>query len=99
MTDSELQIFLDTHKNYMDHKLIYDAMGKTAEFSTVEDVMSDLDSVERMVNTCLNTFAGESIKDMSYNNALIFNGSLVDRVDTATDNFLATYGGQGSDNE
>ena len=98
LNNTEVQIILEAHKgNYMDSKMIHDAMGET--FTTVESVMGDLDSIEQKVNTYFKTFAGESIDKMSYNNALILNGSIIGELDAVTDDFLNTYSVQNSENE
>lgn len=98
LNNTEVQIILEAHKeNYMDSKMIYDAMGET--FTTVESVMGDLDSIEQKVNTYFKTFAGESLDRISYNNALILNGSIIGELDAVTDDFLNTYSVKNSENE
>ena len=93
LNGTEVQIILEAHKgNYMDSKMIHDAMGE--HFTTVESIMGDLDSIEQKVNTYFKTFAGESLDRMSYNNALILNGSIIEELDTLTGDFLNTYGVQ-----
>lgn len=93
LNSTEIQIILEAHKgNYMDSKMIHDAMGE--HFTTVESVMGDLDSIEQKLNTYFKTYAGETLDRMSYNNALILNGSIIGELDTLTDDFLNTYGVQ-----
>lgn len=93
LKDTELKLILDAHKgNYLESRMLYDAMGE--RFTSVEDIVTALDSAERKAQQFLDTYNGESLERMSYNNALILNGSLIGELDSVTDEFLTTYGGQ-----
>ena len=94
LTDSELQMILaNAHGNYMDQKFLHDAMGK--QFTTVEDLMERIDRLEASLNGYFDSFAGEEMDRISYSNALILNGSVIDTVDTLTDDFVSAYSDQG----
>ena len=93
LDDVELQIIMDQHKgNYMDMKLIHDAMGKP--FTTVKEVMERLDSLEAGVIKYFRSYKGEEMDRVSYENALMMNGSVIGSVNTLTDDFLSAYAGQ-----
>ena len=98
LTDSELQMILaNAHGNYMDQKFLHDAMGK--QFTTVEELMERIDRLEASLNGYFDSFAGEEMDRISYSNALILNGSVIDTVDTLTDDFVSAYSDQGFDNK
>lgn len=99
INEAELQILLDVHKgNYMDSKLLYNAMGKGLEFRTVEAVLEKLDMLEDGLKEYFKTFNGESMDRMSWNNACVLNGFLTTDISAMVNDFLTVYGGQGSDN-
>lgn len=98
LTDTELQMILgDTHRNYMDQKFLHDAMGK--QFTTVEELMGRIDGLEAGLKGYFESFAGEGMDRISYSNALILNGSMINSVDTLTDEFVSAYTDQGFDNK
>ena len=98
LTDTELQMILgDTHRNYMDQKFLHDAMGK--QFTTVEDLMERIDSLEAGVMEYFNSYTGAGMDSISYKNALVLNGSVIDTVDTLTDDFVSAYSVQGFNNK
>ena len=98
LTDSELQMILaNAHGNYMDQKFLHDAMGK--QFTTVEDLMERIDSLEAGVMEYFNSYTGAGMDSISYKNALILNGSVIDTVDTLTDDFVSAYSVQGFNNK
>ena len=98
LTDSELQMILaNAHGNYMDQKFLHDAMGK--QFTTVEELMERIDRLEASLNGYFDSFAGEEMDRISYSNALILNGSVIDTVDTLTDDFVSAYSVQGFNNK
>lgn len=88
MTESELQMICKD-RGYMETKLLYDAMGKP--FTTVENVLEDLNDLEDEVHEFMSTFKGESIETISYRNALMLNGSFIDKVDKETEDFINAY--------
>ena len=96
MSENECQILLDNRKgNYMDSKLLHDAMGE--HFETMESVMSSIDSVEALVNECFNTFSGQDYFNTSYHNAMVMNGLIFEELDALTDDFVNAYGVQSSE--
>ena len=93
LNETELQIVIDAHKNnYMDSKLIHDAVGKGVEFQTVEKVMDNLDTLQARVEEYFKTYHGEPLGRMSYNNALVMMGSTLEDTNEMVNNFLNTYG-------
>lgn len=93
MNNTELQMFIDKFRgNYMDAKLLSDAMGE--QFMTVESIMEDLDRLEARVNKYFNDYAGEPMERISYNSAMMLNGSPIEAVDSLTDDFLTAYAEQ-----
>ena len=98
LNETEMQMILgNAHRNYMDQKLLYDAMGKP--FITVEELMGRIDGVEAGLKGYFESFAGEGMDRISYSNALILNGSMINSVDTLTDEFVSAYSDQGFDNK
>ena len=94
LTDSELQMLLTNAKgNYMDQKFLHDAMGK--QFTTVEELMEGIDRLEARLNGYFDSYAGEEMDRISYSNALMLNGSMIDSIDTLTDEFVSAYSDQG----
>lgn len=93
MKEAELQMFLESFKgNYMDMKLLKDAMNEP--FTTVENVVEELNRLEASVTEYFDTYAGESMESISYRNAMMLNGSQIDAVDSLTDSFLSLYAGK-----
>lgn len=91
MSENECQILLDNRKgNYMDSKLLHDAMGK--HFETMESVMSSIDTAEALVNECFDTFTGQDYYNSSYHTMLVANGSIFEELDVLTDDFVNNYG-------
>lgn len=98
LNETELQMFLgEGHRNYMDCKMLHDAMGKP--FTTVEDLMERIDELEASVKDYFNSYSGEEMDRISYKNALVLNGSIIDSVDSLTDEFVSAYAVQGFDNK
>lgn len=98
LNETELQMILGNVKgNYMEQKLIHDAMGKP--FTTVKELMERIDSLEAGVMEYFNSYTGEGMDSVSYKNALVLNGSMIDAVDTLTDEFVSAYSVQGFDNK
>lgn len=98
LNDTELQILVDAHKSsYLDSKLIQDAMGKGDAFTTVEAVLQDLDVLQAGAEQYFKTYHGEPMERMSYNNAMMMVGSIVEDTNEKVNSFLNTYGVQGSE--
>ena len=96
LNETELQMFLgEGHRNYMDCKMLYDAMGKP--FTTVEELMERVDTLEAGVKEYFRTYTGEGMDRISYRNALVLNGSMIDSIDSLTDEFVSAYSVQGVD--
>lgn len=82
---TELDGIIERYKgNYLDQKMIHKAMK--IPFQSVEDIMDELESLEKPLNDYFNSGCG------SYMDALMKNGEWIQRVDTLTDDFLNTYG-------
>lgn len=93
ITETETQMFLEEFKgNYMDVKLLNDAMGK--HFKTVESIMDELEMIENATNEYIDTFAGETLANMSDNNIMLLKGSYIEDVDSLTDDFVNMYSSQ-----
>lgn len=90
MTETELKL-ISGNFGYMDTKLLYDAMGKERDFTTVESVLEELDSLEEMTKGFFSTYAGEGMDSITYKNALMLNGSMIKSVDDLTDGFVSAY--------
>ena len=98
LNEAELQVFIDKYKgNYMNSKMLYDAMGK--HFTTIEELTERIDRLEAGLNGYFDSFAGEEMDSISYGNALVLNGSIIDSVDSLTDEFVSAYAVQGFDNK
>lgn len=98
LDEAELQIVLGNVKgNYMDMKLIHDAMGKP--FTTVKELMERINTLEAGVMKYFNSYTGEGMDRISYSDALVLNGSMIDSVDSLTDEFVSAYAVQGFDNK
>lgn len=93
MKEAEIQMFLESFKgNYMDMKLLKDAMNEP--FTTVENVVEELNQLEATVTEYFDTYSGESMDRISYRNAMMLNGSQIEAVDSLTDSFLSLYAGK-----
>lgn len=98
MDETEVQMILGNMKgNYMEQKLIHDAMGKP--FTTVTELIERIDSLEASVMKYFDSYTGAGMDTISYSNALVLNGSMIDSVDTLTDEFVSAYSVQGFDNK
>ena len=90
LNEAELQMFTDKFKgNYMDAKLLADATGQ--EFTTVENIMEEIDNLEEGVQKYFDTFTGESLAYASNNNANLLHGGCIEAVDNLTDEFIKAY--------
>lgn len=90
LTKVETDMIIDKYKhNYMDDKLIHDAID--IPFTTVEKVIEDLDQLEKDINHFFLTYKGEELTVISYSNALILNGAYVKNVGTTADDFINKY--------
>ena len=113
LNETEMQMILgNAHRNYMDQKLLYDAMGK--QFTTVEGVMEDLDALEDVLtkyfenyyagtsqelNIPIRNIEGRTYTEGGYMARLLQHGDWINRIDTLTDEFVSAYSDQGFDNK
>lgn len=90
MTETEIQMFSDKFKgNYMDEKLLADAKGE--QFKTVEWMMDDLNTLESKVNDFFDNYKGDDLTKISIQTATMMNGSPVELMNKAVDEFLTRY--------
>lgn len=95
MNDSELRMIMNTYgNNYMNSKMIADALGKTNEFRTVRDVMDKVDDLEARLERYIDTYAGSNKAEAPYNIILMQYSDLYDEADDVVNSFLTAYGTQ-----
>lgn len=90
LNDTEKEIILENASdNYMFSKLLCAELNKP--FDTAENVLENLNDLESRLDGYFATYKGEKNANISYDNALMLNGSLVENVGKMTDDFLNKY--------
>lgn len=88
--ETEKKMILDEYKgNYMDSKLLHQAMG--LPFTTIENMMEDLTALEAPLKDYF------SDKSSEYMTALMQKGDWINRVADLTEDFITTYSIQDAD--
>lgn len=95
LSEMELETIVEKYSgNYMDSKLIHDAMGKS--FKPLDQVIRSVDRLSQNVDAFFNSYNGQT-EAHSYSENVLIGGAQIEMVSSMVDDFLTSYGNQDSD--
>lgn len=92
-----LDMILEKYGNtYMNDLAIHDAINKP--FKNSESLSEHIDQLENSVNRFIDTYEGQDITAMSYQNAVLLNGAPFGYLEQEFNEFVTHYSTEGGDN-